>query len=35
MTADGQHFVLNALLPGNAAPTLVVLYNWTQLIARR
>jgi dipeptidyl aminopeptidase/acylaminoacyl peptidase len=35
MTADGQHLVLNALLPGNAAPTLVVLYKWRQLIARR
>ena len=35
MTADGQRFVLNTVLPSRAPPSLVVLYNWPRLIDRR
>ena len=35
MTADGQRFIVNTSLPTAAPPSLVVLYNWPDLIKKK
>jgi eukaryotic-like serine/threonine-protein kinase len=35
LTPDGQRFIVNTALPAAAPPSIVVLYNWPELINKR